>query len=85
MTVFTILKKKRNGQNLILRTLQGMILDICCVGWHPFGSLLVPFWIVLVLFWLHFELVAVPFRSLWLTFGSQISEITFWNTFSKAP
>ena len=52
------------------------------------GTLLVPLgsiWVVLVIFWLHFEFVTVPFRSLWLVFGSQISERTVWNTFSKAP
>jgi hypothetical protein len=39
--------------------------------WLPFGSLLDPFGSLLALFW--------------LAFGSQISERTFWNTFSKAP
>ena len=41
--------------------------------WSPFGSI----WVVLVLFWLHFEFVTIPFRSLWLAFGSQIPERTF--------
>ena len=85
MTVFTLLKKKLNVKNLKLRTLQGMILEQLlhrlAPFWSPFGSI----WLVLFLFWLHFEFFTVPFRSLWLAFGSQISERTFWNTFSKAP
>ena len=43
VTVFTILNKKLNVKNLTYRTLQGMILSNFSVGWHPFGSLLVPF------------------------------------------
>ena len=51
----------------------------------PFWTPLDSIWIVLVLFWLHFELFTVPFCSLWLAFGSKISERIFWNTFSKEP
>ena len=65
-----------------LRTLQGMILEQLlrrmAPFWSPFGSICV----VLVLFGLDFELCTVPFRSLWLVFGSQISERTFWKPLS---
>ena len=47
---------------------------------HPFGSI----WVVLVLFWLRFELFTVPFRSLWLAFGSQISERNFLEHFQQS-
>ena len=54
---------------------QGVFLNDPCALlasiWVRFASLLVPFWI--------------PFGSLWLAFGPQISERTFWITFSKDP
>jgi hypothetical protein len=46
--------------------------------WVPFGSC----WFF---FWLHFEFCTVPFRSLWLAFGSQISERTFGTLSAKHP
>ena len=55
------------------------------MGWHPFGPLWVLFGSSWFFFLLHFELCTVPFCSLWLAFGSEISEFSFWNTFSKAP
>ena len=83
MTVF--IKKKKDVKNLKLRTLQGMILEQLLRRlahfWSPFGSI----WVVLVLLLAPFEFVTIPFHSLWLAFGSQIFERTFWNTFSKAP
>ena len=79
MTVFTILKEKINVKNLKLQTLQGMIVEQLlrrlASFWFPFGSI----WVVLVLCWLHFELFTVAFRSLWLAFGSQISERIVWE------
>ena len=85
VTVFTIKNKNLNVTNLKLRTLQGMILEQLLRRlvhfWPPFGSI----WVVLVVFGVHFEFVTVHFRSLWLAFGSQISESNFGNTFSKAP
>jgi hypothetical protein len=72
-------------KTLKMKMLQGMVLEQLLRRLAAFGTFVGSFWVVLVLFWLHFGLCTVPFRYLWLAFGSQISEITFWNTFSKAP